>query len=355
MWCNQLRKASIFCVAILVLLVSTVSATDSLLINYQGYLTDSDDLPITQDLQMIFTIYDGGGVSYWTETHTSVVVTNGRFNVILGSESRLESTVFSEPELYLGITVGTDRDEILPRTLLTSVPGAARADKVQGDMVTEPGIIELHPPDPCVPPEPCGTYPAIVLTADEVNTKLQLHPPEPCVPPDPCDPLGPAFELVADGETNLLTISKPPPDDNRPAIKLMANNENKIDLYYPDADTDEGVVQMGVSEAKGSFVELHGVQPLTVTRVMMGGSPTDTGFVRLFGGPDGSEYKLLELNSHTNTGGAIKFFDTENIDGRELLSINCSPPTRGEYGWGIYGFNPHPEPPGHIAFEIILN
>ncbi|MCP4706922.1 MAG: tail fiber domain-containing protein [candidate division Zixibacteria bacterium] len=346
-------KALLICLVVVLLLVSTASAVDSLLINYQGHLSGSDGTPVTQDIQMTFTIYDNGGVSYWTETHSSVVVTNGMFNVILGSQAMLESAVFSNPELYLGINVGTTREEILPRTLLTSVPGAARADKVQGDLVTEPGIMELHPPDPCVPPDPCSTYPAIVLSADEVNTKLQLHPPEPCVPPEPCDPLGPAFELVADGELNELIVFSPPPDDNRPSIKLKANNENKIDLYYPDVEADEGVVQIGASADKGAFLEVHSSYPPTLTRVMMGGSTTDTGFVRLMGGPDEMEYKLLELNSHTNTGGSIKFFDPENIDGRELLTINCSPPTtRSENGWGIYGFNPQPEPPGIPALEI---
>ncbi len=318
----QLWRMLIVCLTVIILLFSTVNAADSLLINYQGHLTDDAGTPITQDIQMTFTIYDNGGVSYWTETHSSVVVTNGMFNVILGSQAMLESTVFSNPELYLGINVGTTREEILPRTLLTSVPGAGSAHKVRGDLVTEPGIFRLVPPDPCVPPEPC-------------------------------DPLGPAFEMVADGEVNELTVFKPPPDDGRMAIKFKANNENKIDLYYPDVEADEGVVQMGASVEKGSFIEVHSTVPVTMTRVMMGGSTADTGFVRLFGGPDDMEYKLLELNSHTNTGGAIKFFDPENIDGRELLTINCSPPTtRSEYGWGIYGFNPQPEPPGIPALEL---
>ncbi len=319
---NQLRKASIFCVAVVLLMVTSAGAADSLLINYQGHLTDDAGTPITQDIQMTFAIYDAGGVSYWSETHPSVVVTNGMFNVILGSQARLESTVFSEPELYLGISVGTTGEEILPRTLLTSVPGAGSAYKVRGDLATEPGILRLYPPDPCVPP-------------------------------DPCDPLGPAFELSADGEINELTINSPSPDDSRPAIKLLANNENRIDLYYPDADADEGVVQMGASADKGSFIEVHSTSPVTLTRVMMGGSTADTGFVRLFGGPDNFEYKLLELNSHTNTGGSIKFFDPENIDGRELLTISNSPAAeRGAIGWGIVGFNPQPEPPGIPALEI---
>jgi len=300
MWGKQLKNASIFCVTLILLLVSSAGAADSLLINYQGHLTDSDDLPITQDIQMTFTIYDAGGVSYWSETHTSVVVTNGKFTVILGSQAKLESTVFSESELYLSINVGTTREEILPRTLLTSVPGAASSYSVRGDLVTEPGILRLHPPDPCVPP-------------------------------DPCDPLGPAFEMSADFD----------------------GFENMFNLYYPDGDSDDGIVQMGASADRGGFIELHASEPLTVTRVIMGGSTADTGFVRLFGGPNNFEYKLLELNSHTNTGGAIKFFDPENIDGRELLTISNSPATeRGSSGWGIYGFNPQPEPPGIPALEI---
>lgn len=322
--------------------ISTILAQDSLLINYQGYLTDDGGEPITGTILMTFTIYDTEGVSKWTESHPDVSVTNGLFSIILGTQTALPDSVFTGDDRYLGISIEGD-DEITPRTQLTSSPGAAVSKRVAGDIITAPGLLQLVPPDPCVPPEPCA--PALELIADTEVHSLIIHPPEPCVPPDPCEP---AIEIASTLEHHSITINKPPSDDSRPAIKLIANNENKIDLYYPDAESDEGIVQIGANAAEGAFIELHAADSLTITRVMVGGSTADTGFVRLYSGNDGSEYKVLELNSHTNTGGNIKFFDPDNVDGRELLHIGSSAAT----DLGIFGFNPQPEPPGHVAFKL---
>ena len=48
-------------------------------INYQGTLTDSAGDPITGIYSMTFSLYadSTGGSSLWSETHTSVEVTNG--------------------------------------------------------------------------------------------------------------------------------------------------------------------------------------------------------------------------------------------------------------------------------------
>ena len=316
--------------SIALFLISPSSAQDTLLITYQGHLTDDGGNPITGSPSMTFSIYDGAGVSKWTESHASVQVDDGLFSVILGSQTALPYSIFTGEDLYLGISIGADT-EILPRTLLASAPGAVVSKRVIGDITTAPGTLQIHPPDPCVPP-------------------------------DPCDP---AVEIAATMEHHGITINLPLPDDSRPAIRLSANNESKIDLYYPDAESDEGIVQIGANAAEGAFIELHAADSLTATRIMMGGSTADTGFVRLFGGAKGLEYKMLELNSHSSTGGNLALFDPENIDGRELLRIGrisaagggavAAPPmipSRLAEGIGIYGFNPQPEPPGHVAFEL---
>jgi len=397
------------------ILISTSLAQDSLLISYQGHVTDNGGDPLTGTPSMTFTIYDAGGVSKWSESHPDVSVDNGLFAVILGSQTALPDSVFKGEDRYLGISIEGD-DEIDPRTLLTSAPGAAISRRVIGDIHTAPGklvvtdetgassitmetgdgsdgsvpwslfvptrtywehedvpqifyllgawadstVVRVNAPDDCVPPDPCT--PALEMVAEPDKNIIRVHPPEPCVPPEPCDP---AIEIASTTQHHSITISQPLPDDNRPAIKLLANNENKIDLYYPDGESDEGIVQIGANAAEGAFIELHAADSLTVTRVIMGGSTTDTGFVRLMGGADNFEYKLLELTSHTNTGGNINFFDPANADRRELLSIGSVPDAAGGAarelmstgsnladGIGIYGFNPQPEPPGHIAFEL---
>jgi hypothetical protein len=106
------------------LLVPPAVSQDSLLISYQGRLTDDLDQPITGTPALTFTIYDGSGISKWTETHPSVQVENGLFDVNLGSQKALPMSVFDGSDRYLGIVVDGG-PEISPRTLLTSAPGAA--------------------------------------------------------------------------------------------------------------------------------------------------------------------------------------------------------------------------------------
>jgi len=97
------------------------------LVNYQGKLTDADGDPLTGTYDMAFAIYDvaSGGSALWNETQTDVVVTEGIFNVILGSVTPV-SGLPEGPDCYLGITVETD-PEISPRTRLVSVPYATMA------------------------------------------------------------------------------------------------------------------------------------------------------------------------------------------------------------------------------------
>jgi len=141
-----MRKSIIIALAALIIslvLISSSSAQDTLLISYQGRLTDDGGNPITSSQAMTFTIYDGGGVSKWTETHPVVQVTNGLFNVILGSHTALPDSVFRGDDRYLGIKVGDD-PELAPRTLLTSVPSAAYAKRVKGDIETGEGSMLIR-------------------------------------------------------------------------------------------------------------------------------------------------------------------------------------------------------------------
>ncbi|MCH8328473.1 MAG: hypothetical protein IID15_08145, partial [Candidatus Marinimicrobia bacterium] len=97
------------------------------LITYQGYLTDSDELPVEGAQVLTFTLYDAevGGSVVWTETHLSVPVAKGLFTVILGSAGSALDKAFDIP-YWLGIKVGSD-PELTPRSALTSTPYSLRA------------------------------------------------------------------------------------------------------------------------------------------------------------------------------------------------------------------------------------
>jgi hypothetical protein len=116
----------------LALIVSMAMAEVPELVNYQGRLTDATGNPLDTTISITFTIYDDstGSGSVWTETHDSVIVINGLFDVVLGAAAAgsVPDTVFSDPERYLGIQVGGD-PELSPRTRMVSVGYAMQANK----------------------------------------------------------------------------------------------------------------------------------------------------------------------------------------------------------------------------------
>jgi len=103
------------------------------MIHYQGHLTDSGGSPLDTVISMTFTIYDDSvsGTVWWTQTKSGVVVDNGLFNVLLGSPNAIVDTVFTGPNRWLGIQIGSD-PEISPRTRLVTVPYAYRVATVDG-------------------------------------------------------------------------------------------------------------------------------------------------------------------------------------------------------------------------------
>lgn len=116
---------------ILFLFFISANAQVPQLINYQGKLTDNMSNPLNGDYQMTFRIYyvAGSEEQVWAESHPTVTVTNGLFNVMLGSIETLPDDCFSQDtSATLGITIGSDgEDEFEPRTRLITVPYAYQA------------------------------------------------------------------------------------------------------------------------------------------------------------------------------------------------------------------------------------
>ena len=130
------------------LLMAAINAVaqDSVLVSYQGHLTDGAGNPVPNSTYRItFSLFNGPDLvdAEWTETHPAVQTDNGLFTVILGSVARLEETIFEKIPLYLEIKIG-ESEIISPRTLLTSVPSAAFAKKVIGDIETGEGELVIN-------------------------------------------------------------------------------------------------------------------------------------------------------------------------------------------------------------------
>lgn len=115
-------------------------------INFQGKLTNTDGTNVTNGTySIVFSLYSvaSGGSAVWTETQGSVSITDGIFQVSLGSVTSLPGSVdFNSSDLYLGIKVGADA-EMTPRVRLTAAPYAFNSDTLDG--IDSTGFVRLSP------------------------------------------------------------------------------------------------------------------------------------------------------------------------------------------------------------------
>ncbi|GIW68655.1 MAG: hypothetical protein KatS3mg100_149 [Candidatus Parcubacteria bacterium] len=110
-------------------------------INYQGKLTDSNNLAVADgNYYITFRLYmtATGGTPIWTESHvgttTPVAITNGLFTVMLGSINSLAGVNFDQPlwlEVAIGGTDGSSWETLSPRKPLGAVPAAFVAQTAQ--------------------------------------------------------------------------------------------------------------------------------------------------------------------------------------------------------------------------------
>ena len=103
------------------------------MINYQGRLALDTGWPVTDNVSIVFCIYAQatGGVPVWSETHSSVGVQSGIYNVLLGSVNPIPGDVFDGGDRWLGIKVNDD-SEMSPRQRIASVGYAINSDMVDG-------------------------------------------------------------------------------------------------------------------------------------------------------------------------------------------------------------------------------
>ena len=105
------------------------------LIHHQGYLADADGTPVTDDVEIVFSLYDQEteGSVVWTEGPMTVPVTEGLFQVLLGQSAPFTPALFSGPR-WLEVIV--DGEFLEPRERIVSTLLAIAA----GDAETVAGI-----------------------------------------------------------------------------------------------------------------------------------------------------------------------------------------------------------------------
>src|SRR5450759_1931612 len=98
---------AIILLLVAVLCCGSVHAQVPQKLNYQGYLTNAGGTPVNATVWMDLKLYNvaSGGSALYSETR-SVTVTNGVFNVVIGSVTPLALPF--DVQYYLGVTAGAD-------------------------------------------------------------------------------------------------------------------------------------------------------------------------------------------------------------------------------------------------------
>ncbi len=127
---RALIKASLFIILNSFLLFSQVPST----ISYQGILKNNNGILQNGSFTMTFDLYNtsNGGTPIWNETQQNVNVTNGIFNVLLGSVTPITNVPFDVPYWLQVIVSGTT----LPRIKLSTSAYSFNSARIQGEPVS---------------------------------------------------------------------------------------------------------------------------------------------------------------------------------------------------------------------------
>lgn len=120
------RLAPFIVLAALFAVIVPAAAQVPTTINFQGKLTNLAGVPSSGSFSVVFSVWDAasGGSQLWTETQ-NVSVSNGIYNVTLGTGTALTTDVFTSSSTWLQIKVGSDQP-MTPRIKFNAVPYALK-------------------------------------------------------------------------------------------------------------------------------------------------------------------------------------------------------------------------------------
>ncbi|MBD3218821.1 MAG: hypothetical protein GF310_11120 [candidate division Zixibacteria bacterium] len=121
--------SALLCTLIFVLIFNVGAFSDvPHYFSYQGRLADNHGNPLNDTVELDFRIYsdEAGTDMLWQETHSSVIIIDGLFNVFLGSVKALPDSIFDGSVLWLGIKVDGG-DALQPPTPFLASPYSFRS------------------------------------------------------------------------------------------------------------------------------------------------------------------------------------------------------------------------------------
>lgn len=165
-----MRNVRAFLLGLGVTLAATTASAQPSRVVYQGFLTDSGGDPVTDTVDLFFSLYPAptGGADVWNELVSDVDIVDGSFAV----ELTMSEADLTQDDLWIAMAVGTASEE-LPRMRVGSVPFALRgrdADRlaavsaagyqllVAGSCGPDQAISAIHPDGlvDCLPDDAIG-------------------------------------------------------------------------------------------------------------------------------------------------------------------------------------------------------
>ena len=103
---RTLRNAVLCCLVVVGMVLPVIAEVPQQM-SYQGRLTNSEGVPIDTVVDLTITIFNDevGTTALWSEAHSSVAITDGLFNIIIGSTNPLSGSVFDGPVRWLGVQI----------------------------------------------------------------------------------------------------------------------------------------------------------------------------------------------------------------------------------------------------------
>jgi hypothetical protein len=320
------------------------AAQESRVIHFQGLLTGPDGGPLRTDIyDVIFSIWDqesGDTQPIWSETQV-VEVTEGLFDVFLGSVDALSADVFThaegESELrYLEIQVVGD-DPMTPRTQIAKTPSSFLSSRVLGDVQTGPGSFRMFDPqqeppagDPLIEMRttaegasyftmnnPSGEEigPMVEMTSDPSSSSgISIHLAEPTFASSVA-----LFNNMYDGGNVVLYRNGPVPHDEKVAIEMTSSSEAAyLSMYDLVSNTDPSkTLEIADLPSTGASIRMFNPQPEPpVPVVELSGSPSLGSFKMFNPQPElPTSDPLIEFRT---TADDVSYFTMNNPSGEEI-------------------------------------
>jgi len=223
----------IFIMALLSMAMPVTAGVPDSLVTFQGELQGSDGTPVPDGFHtIVFSLFTqpDGGVPVWSELQ-DISTSNGLFSVMLGRHTPFSNSTFDNDSLFLSVQVAGGA-ELLPRLRIGTVPFAVKSNRIDGDVVTNPGSMIIWSPQSNRSLNLQATDEAASIAIDEPGVHLtQMVSPDSTV-----------FDQGSDSGNRVMIH------------KIHAGEKRLSQIIYPDSLVIDESTNFGSSSAGN---ELH--------------------------------------------------------------------------------------------------